>query len=211
MLSWPPRNSIGIVGQTINFIKGFRMKKLIFALIAAATAVGSAQAAGPYVGVGVASADHSYNLSGTTNGSTDGYKASGKIFGGYDLDQTWGVEAGYTDVRKSAYNYTLNGAPGRAESDGHSFYVAGKATAPINEQFSVFGKLGAANNKSTLSSTTTPAFNRSNSKTELYAGVGVQYNLNQKVALTAEYERYGKSKDFGAKADTFTVGAKYAF
>jgi opacity protein-like surface antigen len=187
------------------------MKKLIFALIAAATAVGSAQAAGPYVGVGVASADHSYNLSGTSNGKSDGYKASGKIFGGYDFDQTWGVETGYTDFRKSGYDYTLNGLPGRAESDGHSFYVAGKATAPINEQFSVFGKLGASNNKSTLSSTTTPAFNRSETKTEVYAGVGAQYNLNQKVALTLEYERFGKSKDFGAKSDVITVGAKYAF
>jgi opacity protein-like surface antigen len=186
------------------------MKKIIFALIAAATAMGSAQAAGPYVGVGVASADHNYNLPGTT-GSADGYKASAKVFGGYDIDQTWGVEAGYTDVRKSAYNYTLNGLPGRAESDGHSFYVAGKATAPINDKVAIFGKLGAANNKATLNSSTDPAFNRSESKTELYAGVGVQYNLNQKVALTAEYERYGKKKDFGAKPDTFTVAAKYAF
>lgn len=188
------------------------MKKLIFALIAAATAVGSAQAAGPYVGVGIASADHSYKLSGTTNGSTDGYKASGKIFGGYDIDPTWGVEAGYTDFKKSTYNYTstTTNTAGRAESDGNSFYVAGKATAPINEQFSAFGKLGVARNKSTLSSAT-PAFNTSHSKTEVYAGVGLQYNLNQKVALTAEYERYGKSKDFGAKADVLTVGAKYAF
>jgi opacity protein-like surface antigen len=188
------------------------MKKLIFAMIAAATAMGTAQAAdpGPYVGVGIASADHSYNLGGATNVSSDGYKASGKIFGGYDFDQTWGVEAGYTDFRKSQADYTLNGTAGRAESDGHSFYLAGKATAPINEQFSVFGKLGAAQNKASLSSTN-GTYNTSLSKTELYAGVGVQYKLNQKVALTAEYERYGKSKDFGAKADAFTVGAKYAF
>jgi opacity protein-like surface antigen len=187
------------------------MKKLIFAMIAAAAAMGTAQAAGPYVGVGVATVDHQFNLSGATGVSSDGYKASGKIFGGYDIDQTWGVEAGYTDFRKSNADYTLNGTAGRAESDGSSFYVAGKASAPINEQFSVFGKLGAASNKSTLSSSTTPAFNTSDRKTEVYAGVGVQYNLNQKVALTAEYERYGKSKDFGAKADVFTVGAKYAF
>ncbi len=187
------------------------MKKLIFALIAAATAVGSAQAAGPYVGVGVASADHSYKLSGTTNGSTDGYKASGKIFGGYDIDQTWGVEAGYTDFKKSTYNYTKNATAGSAQSDGNSFYVAGKATAPITDQVSVYGKLGAARNKTTLSSATNAEFNTSDSKTEAYGAVGVQYNLNQKVALTAEYERYGKSKDFGAKSDVLTVGAKYAF
>jgi OOP family OmpA-OmpF porin len=188
------------------------MKKLIFAMIAAAAAMGSAQAepGRPYVGVGVATVDHTFDLPGTTNTSSDGYKASGKIFGGYDIDQTWGVEAGYTDFRKSHADYTVAGVPGRAESDGHSFYLAGKATAPINEQFSVFGKLGAARNKSTLSATT-PGLSRDESKTEVYAGLGVQYNLNQKVALTAEYERYGKSKDFGAKADVFTVGAKYAF
>ena len=188
------------------------MKHLIFALIAAATAVGSAQAAGPYIGVGIASADHSYNLPGTSNGSTDGYKASGKIFGGYDIDPMWGVEAGYTDFKKSTFNYTntATNTAGSAQSDGNAFYVSGKATAPINDQVAVFGKLGVARNKTTLSNTTA-AFNSSDSKTEVYAGVGLQYNLNQKVALTAEYERYGKSRDFGAKADVFTVGAKYAF
>jgi opacity protein-like surface antigen len=191
------------------------MKKLIFAMIATAAVIGTAQAAGPgpgtpYVGVGIATVDHSFDLPGTTTTSSDGYKASGKIFGGYDFDQTWGVEAGYTDFRKSHADYTVAGVPGSAESDGHSFYLAGKATAPINDQFSAFGKLGAARNKSTLSAST-PGLSRDESKTEVYAGVGLQYNLNQKVALTAEYERYGKSKDFGAKADVFTVGAKYAF
>jgi OOP family OmpA-OmpF porin len=196
------------VGQTINFIKGFRMKKLIFALIAAATAVGSAQAQQAYVGVGVASADHSSKLPGTTNGSSDGFKASGKLFGGYDFDKTWGVEAGYTDFRSSNYSYTLGGQNYSGKADGHSFYVAGKATAPINEQFSVYGKLGAAENKRTLSD---PVFGGSKNKTEVYAGIGGQYNLNQKVALTLEYERYGKSTNAGAKPDVITVGAKYAF
>jgi OOP family OmpA-OmpF porin len=192
------------------------MKKLIFALIAGATAMGAAQAqtanTAPhaYVGVGIASADHQYSLPGATNVDSDGFKASGKLFGGYDFNQTWGVEAGYTDFRKSHANYSLNGVPGSAESDGHSFYLAGKAMAPINDQFSVYGKLGAAWNKSTLTATDT-TLNRDLSKTELYGGVGVQYNLNQQVALTAEYERYGKSKDFGAKADVWTVGAKYSF
>lgn len=184
------------------------MKKLIFALIAGATAMGAAQAQGPYVGVGIASADHTYNLPGTANGSSDGYKASGKLFGGYEFDKTWGVEAGYTDFRKSDYNYTLNGAAGHATSDGHSFYVAGKASVPLNDQFSLFGKLGAARNKATLSDA---VFHNDYSKTEAYGALGGQYNLNKQVALTLEYERYGKSRDFGAKSDVWTVGARYSF
>lgn len=184
------------------------MKKLIFALIAAAAAMGSAQAQQAYVGVGVVSADHESNLPGTTNGNSDGYKASGKIFGGYDFDKTWGVEAGYTDFRKSDYSYTLNGKNYAGNSEGHSFYVAAKATAPINEQFSVFGKLGAADTKRKLND---PIFRSDDSQTGVYAAIGGQYNLNQKVALTLEYERYGKSTDFGVKPDAITVGAKYAF
>jgi OOP family OmpA-OmpF porin len=39
----------------------------------------------------------------------------------------------------------------------------------------------------------------------------VQYKLNQQVALTAEYERYGDKKAFGAKPDVWTVGARYSF
>lgn len=190
------------------------MKKIIIALLASTAAIGAAQAQDnaprAYVGAGIASADHSYNIGGATNVHDDGFKASGKIFGGYEFNQTWGVEAGYTDFRKSDATFSLNGKPTSAKSDGHSFYLAGKATAPLSEQVSVYGKLGAAHNKSTLTASDV-TLNRDDSKTELYGGVGLQYNLNKQVALTAEYERYGKQKDFGAKADVFTVGARYSF
>ncbi|MES2130057.1 MAG: porin family protein [Pseudomonadota bacterium] len=183
------------------------MKKLILALIASAAAMSAAHAEGPYIGVGIASADHSYSIAGATNGSGDGYKASGKLFGGFDLDKTWGVEAGYTDFRKTGYNYTIGTVPGHVDSDGHSFYVAGKGTVPLNEQFSLFGKLGVSQNKTSLSG----SINTSDSKTEMYGALGAQFNLNKQVALTLEYERYGKDKDFGQKANVWTAGARYSF
>lgn len=191
------------------------MKKLIFALIAASAAMTAAQAQTttsprPYVGVGVASAEHSFRLPGATNVDTDGYKASGKLFGGVELDQTWGVEAGWTDFRKSRTNYTFNGVNGSAESEGYGAYLAGKATMPINEQASLYGKLGVAHTKAKLNSTT-PGLAGKESDNGVYGGVGVQYKLNQQVSLIAEYERYGKKKDFGPKPDVFTVGAQYHF
>lgn len=198
-----------MASQTINQYKGFRMKKLIFAL-AATVALGAAQAAtpGPYIGVGIANADHNASIPGASSTSSDGWKTSGKIFGGYEFDQTFGVEVGYTDFRSSDYSYTLNGVNRTGSSDGKSYYVAGKATAPVNEQFSVFGKLGAAQNKRNFSDS---LLNGDSSKTELYAGVGAQYNFNPKVAVTLEYERYGKNQDIGAKSSVVTLGAKYAF
>lgn len=186
------------------------MKKLIFALIAGAAAVGAAHAQGPYVGVGIAWAKHEFSVAGASNADTEGYKASPKLFAGYDIDGMFGAEAGYINFRDADATFTLGGMAGRAETEGRAMYLAGKATAPMNQQFSVFGKLGLAYSKSKLRSAT-PGLTRDDSDTGVYAGVGAQYNLNKQVALSVEYERYGQSRDFGVKPDVWTVAARYTF
>lgn len=176
------------------------MNKLIFALIATVATVGAAQAQTTatrgYVGVGVATAK---------NTTIDSYKSSAKIYGGYDFDQNLGLEAGYTDFRDA--DYRVGGINGTTK--GYGTYVAGKYTVPVNEQVAAYGKLGLAYSKRSISDSA--GLNYDNHDTGAYAGVGLQYKLNQNVALNAEYERYGKSKDFGAKADVWTVGMKYNF
>jgi len=191
------------------------MKKLIVALIAGTAAMGAAHAQTTqtqpraYVGIGVATADHeNSSVGGLTNVDSDGYKASGKIFGGYEFDQNWGVEAGYTDFRNANVNYSVNGTNGSGTTKGSSYYVAGKYNMPVNDQFSVYGKLGLQHSERKLESA---ALNLKDTDTGAYGAVGLQYNLNQQVALTAEYERYGKTKTVGAKADVWTVGARYSF
>ncbi|GAB3402401.1 outer membrane beta-barrel protein [Massilia agilis] len=192
------------------------MKKLVFALIASAAVAGAAQAQTTttttdaprgYVGLGVATADHDYSLSGVTD--KDGYKASAKVFGGYEFNKTFGVEAGYTDFGKSDFSFSNASGTGNGRSDGHAAYIAGKATAPLNDQFAVYGKLGVENSHRFYNTTT--GLSGSSNDTGVYGAVGLQYNLTKEVSLTAEYERYGKSKDFGAKADVWTVGARYNF
>jgi OOP family OmpA-OmpF porin len=196
--------------------KDLRMKKLIFALIAGTAAMTAAQAQTtitprPYVGVGAAGADREYNVNGATMNDNDGYKFSGKVFGGVELTDKFGVEAGYTDFRKAGGNYTLNnGTTATNETDGYGAYVAGKAAMPLNDKFSVYGKLGVAHTKAKMQSAT-PELNRKVSDNGGYGALGMQYNVNPQVALIAEYERYGKKQDFGPKPDVFTIGAKYQF
>lgn len=188
------------------------MKKLIFAMIAGATAMGAAHAqqSSPYVGLAVASSDNAYKIGGGTNVDGDGWKPSVKVFGGVDFTPTWGVEAGYTDLRKADFSYNTGNVRGTGEADGKRAYLAAKATMPLNEQVSFYGKLGAGYQKTEFNASTV-GVSRNESDTGVYAGVGAQYKLNQQVALTLEYERYGKKKDFGAKADAVTVGARYNF
>lgn len=191
------------------------MKKLIFALIAGTTAMAAAQAQNmtpqrAYIGAGVATVESDFRISGADNVNSSGWKGSGKLFGGVELDQTFGVEAGYTDFRKSRANYTANGANGVAIADGYGAYLAGKATMPLNEQTGIYGKLGVAHTKREMTANT-PGIDRKFSDNAVYAGVGVQHALNQQVSLIAEYERYGKKSNFGAKPDVLTIGAKYNF
>lgn len=190
------------------------MKKLIVVLIASAAAMSAAQAQTgvprAYVGAGVAIADHEFKLAGASNVDTSGYKASGKFFGGYEFNPMWGVEAGYTSFRDALVSYTIGGVNVIGETDGESYYLAAKATMPINAQFSLYGKLGAAHNKSELV-TLNAGQNQSDSETEAYGALGAEYKLNQNLSVVGEYERYGNSRDFGAKADVWTIGAKYSF
>jgi OOP family OmpA-OmpF porin len=181
-------------------------QQLILAMIASMAAVGAAQAqtadsssapaassvapyaAGftphAYVGLGAAIADDT---------SRDEYRVSPKVFGGYEFTPNWGVEAGYTRFHDAA-GYNSN-----------SSYVTGKYTVPLDDRFSAFAKLGLEHSERTNWSRRTDRDNG------LYGGLGVQYALNRNLALTAEYERYGKDKSFGAKADVYTVGLKYGF
>lgn len=190
------------------------MKKILFALIAAATAMSAAQAQvqkpGPYLGLAVASADHELKIGGATNTDAEGYKPSLKVFGGVDITPMWGIEAGYTDIREADHNFNIGATRYAGTTEGRRAYLAGKATMPVNEAFSVYGKLGAGYTKTELN-TLAPAISRSDSKTELYGAIGGQYNVNERVALTLEYERYGKSKDYGVKADAISLAARYSF
>jgi OOP family OmpA-OmpF porin len=194
MLSWLRRDSLGIANQNVLNNKEFAMKKLIVAMIAAAAAMSAAQAQNAYVGAAVSTSDTSFRGAPNASGD-DGYKAYGKIYGGYEINPMWAVEAGYT---------------GRVEADGSRTYVAAKATMPVNEQVSLYGKLGVGYTKTDVNYTAArTSFDQSD--TEAYGALGAKYKINEQVALTLEYERYGKKKDFGARADAIALGAQYSF
>ncbi len=194
------------------------MKKIAFALITSAVALGAAsvqaQELKPYIGAGVVSSQHKYDLSNdTSNGDRKSNEWGGKIFGGVQLDKTWGVEAGYVDFGKSDYSYTTGAGTGRVESDAKSFYLAGKGTFPINQQLAVTGKLGLAHNKNDVTGTgLAVAYNGDSSRNALYAAVGAEYAFTEKVSGVLEYEHFGKNDiDQGRRKGAVSLGVKASF
>lgn len=199
------------------------MKKLIVVLVtgASALAAGQVQAqnqfqalmqtARPYVGIGANFADHEYKLPGAGNVQGDDYEAGFKVFGGADFGPLWGAEIGYTDFAKSDFNYTQGFVPARGNVKGYGVYIAGKARWPVHPMADVYAKLGVAYSHREVESNIPLTTNRSSHDTGVYAGVGLQWNINPQWALVGEYERYGRSKRLGSSADVFTVAARYNF
>jgi OOP family OmpA-OmpF porin len=184
------------------------MKHLMFALLAGVCAIGAAQAQTTstaanaphaYAGIGVASAE---------NKVVDAWKADAKIFGGYQFDQNWGVEAGFTRFGRVGVTQPDFDGIYHGRTKGSSSYIAGTYTMLLNERVAAFGKLGVSYSERSYVGNFGALGEHD---TGVYAGAGLQVKLTDSLALTGEYERYGKKKTLGAKSDVFTLGLKYGF
>jgi hypothetical protein len=170
------------------------MRKWLAVLLSAYVIAGVAYAAAPedqaargsapqaYAGVGVGLVDY----------SGGGSKASPKLFGGYEFTNKLALEAGALDFKK-----------------GYGLYIAVKPTVPLTEKLSAYGKVGVAKSRREIILPAQPALKKSD--TGAYGAFGLQYSITPNTAITAEYERFGKKKDAGAKEDVWTLALKFLF
>ena len=176
---------------------------------AQSTSLQDTEARGPYIGLGVATSRHVW---------VEGTDASLKLFGGYDFNRTWGVEAGF--VGNSRFGSSLmipEGSTYRAVPIAfrtRTGYLAAKATMPVSERFSIVTKLGVAASRSKVDmSDPINVYNEHSSSTKygLYAGIGLKYQLTEKVSLSLELERMGRTSYQGTKPETVSLNASYRF
>ncbi len=162
------------------------MKKILFACLLGAACAAPAHAQGPYVGLGVNLFENLQD-----SGHPD---ASLKIFGGYDFNDTWGIETGFLRVpRYHVYNTDTSSF---TSAKAFTAYQAGKATMAINDKWSLITKLGISQTRVSYDSGTD---SRSDTRVGLYAGIGVKYAVTKNLALTMELERLGRaSSSLGA-------------
>ncbi len=159
-----------------------------------------------------------YNTSGLTYSertSDTGFK----IFGGYQFDQNWAVEAQYIDLGK--YKFDETGASDNVHATAKVSGVAVNAVGslPLNEQFSLIAKLGMV--YGTLKADVFDSVDRSSykvSKTAPLMALGAEYKFSQQIALRAEYEFYGSPTVFGTsrgnvkfRSDMISLGLLYRF
>lgn len=129
--------------------------------------------------------------------SCDDSDTAWKIFGGYQINRTWGVELGYTDLGE----ISATGGGVNINVESTAWDLVGVGTFPINNQFSVYGKLGFYRAETEVSSNVAGGSGDKNT-TDFTFGVGVRYDFTRNVGLRAEWQRYS-----GVEAPNTTVTA----
>jgi len=118
------------------------------------------------------------------------------VFGGYTVNPNFAVELGYTDLGNVA-----------SVIDFSTFEASAVGIYPINDQFSVYGKLG-------LASTKEEALGVSATRSALTFGLGGQFNVNQSIGVRLGWDRhsFGDTTNFTeGDSDLVSVAALFKF
>lgn len=145
------------------------MKKIAITLLLSAFVAVPAVAADMYVGVNVGSAKIDSPGFDTTT--------SFALLGGYTFNENFAAEVAYSNFGSKDIGFGLT-------YKSSALSLSGVGSLPLNEQFSVFGKLGIAS--TTLELTGFP----SESKSDLTYGFGGQFNVNKQIGIRLGYDVY---------------------
>lgn len=117
----------------------------------------------------------SFGRSDVDEGALDDSDTGWKLFGGYRVNPNFAAEAAWVDLG----DFSAGGF--NAEADG--FSVQGVGFLPLNAQFSLLGKLGIFfwDVESNIGD---------DDGSDIFFGIGGQYEINQQVSIRGEWERY---------------------
>ena len=156
----------------------------------AAVSYGNGYTGQPYVGVKAGQFD--LDLNGADDPTAYG------VYGGYNFDPNFGVEAEYVGSDSADYK------GGDIDAKTYGAYGTYRYAFP-NTGIYAKGKLGVAKTEVEASNTTLGLYNGSDSDTSLAGGVGVGYSVNPNFSVEAEYDM------LGSDTTLMTVGAHLKF
>jgi OOP family OmpA-OmpF porin len=143
-----------------------------------------------YAGVALAVGGRATGIARTGQSISENAGVGARLYGGLNFNENVALEAGYGHFGSITLKNTGPGTSGDARIETSVLYVAGKGTYVIDERFALFGKLGVARTRFALSGFGTPDV----TMTRPMFGVGAQYNMTPRLALTFEVNRYGKTQ-----------------
>jgi hypothetical protein len=141
----------------------------------------------------------------------DGYRTDPRLVAGINLNRYLALEAGYRERIDRGFHAIDPRDPldttGALGTKGFHSYGAVKATLPLTDKLSAYGKLGVAHSERRGADA---VGRQSNADTGLYTGLGAQYKLNDKAAVSVESQSFGNaSQKWGKDSNGSGVNAKF--
>jgi len=142
-----------------------------------------------------------------------------KLQAGHQFSPYFALEGGYVNFGKASSRFSLPGIRKDAAYQAEGFNLVGVGIVPLNNQWSLFGKLGGVIARVKVNDTMVNVGqqkNQSASSTDLRAtwGVGANWDVTRNVALRAEYEQFhklGGGETGKATVDMASLGVAYKF
>ena len=125
---------------------------------------------------------------------------------GWRLNDYLALEGGYHNFGRFEEDFDVDGTPVRVSLKADGFTLGGVGSIPLGERFNLFGRVGAFfwDGDADLNGVTqaTPE------DTNLYLGLGVRYDLNERFSITGDGSRYDLD---GTTGTVFSLGAEVRF
>lgn len=187
------------------------------------------QASGFYVGAGVGFNDTDLNgddvdsalaAEGFTSAtSIDDGSLGFQVFAGYEINQYFAIEGGWTDLGKAESDSDIS-APSvgtaQTEMEVDGFKLGLQAGTEVTKNFSVFANLGmffwdAEYDSSAQIGGEIVRMSTDDDGTDLYFGLGAEYAINEALGVRGEWNRYTLNGDTDTDIDQFSINAIYRF
>jgi OOP family OmpA-OmpF porin len=183
------------------------------ALLLPAVASQAQTATGPYVGASVGYVRNNLDCRGFSdcNKSATGFK----VFGGYQINDTFAVELSYFDFGTANAIASTSGGTAKIDVKSTGYGVRGLASFPANQNTRLFAALGVNRVKSDPQSVpATVGGLSSDTGTKPSFAVGVDRTLMPNLVLRGELEatRFSGPDNIGSYNNTnLSIGLRYAF
>jgi OmpA-OmpF porin, OOP family len=180
------------------------MKKIAIAVVLLSAVVAPAVAADNYVGLRVGQAKTNIDNNTWATAGLDSANPTGwGVFVGHDFTPNFALEAEYLNLGE------IKSGDNSVKSTG--FSVSGVGSFPINEQFSLFGKLGYAVITGKPGCPAGCNFGDQNNRAVTY-GLGGQFNVSPAVGIRLAWDRYHfNDTAWNGNANLVSIGALFKF
>jgi OmpA-OmpF porin, OOP family len=171
-----------------------------------------AQDQGVYLGGGIGEAKakdwcDTGGIAGVTITACDNKATAWKIYGGYQFNKNFAAELTYLQTDDFSGTVNVAATPVAVTADGKTWGIAALGILPVNQQFSVFGKIGIAQTDSeakvTVGATTVTV---GDDGSDTHFGVGLMFNFTRNWGGRLEWERLNDSK-----IELLSVSVQYKF